>query len=185
MTTDCFYHLVSALLRRLLSATGAVLVITLAGCEIRPHGDSGWSVKIGDPVPAFSLQDIDGSTVSSESLKGKPYTIAVFATWCPPCKMELEALEKQVWQPLKDQGASVVGINFGDEDAAVIRKFAQDSGVTFPMLVDESGSFRKQAGISVLPQSLVIGADGRIINLHIGFTDEAVVSTREELQSEL
>lgn len=173
------------MLRPLLLTTVAVIILALAACDIKPAGDSGWTVKIGDPVPDFSLQDIDGNTVSSESLKGKPYAIAVFATWCPPCKMELEALEKQVWQPLKDQGAAVVGINFGDEDPVLIRKFAQDSGVTFPMLVDESGAFRKAAGISMLPQSLVIGADGRIIDLHIGFTDDAVVSTREDLLSEL
>jgi peroxiredoxin len=159
--------------------------MVISGCGVSSRGSSEWNVKVGDPVPEFSLKDTDGNIVSSDSLKGKPYAIAIFATWCPPCRMELQALEKDVWQPLKERGVSIVGINYGDEDAQLISTFAGELGVTFPMLVDETGSFRQKAGVSMVPQSLVIGPDGRILDLHVGFTDEAVVSTREELKAGL
>lgn len=161
----------------------AILLAGVTGCEMNAGRSSEWNVQVGDPVPEFSLQDVDGNTISSESLKGSPYVIAIFATWCPPCRMELEALERQVWQPLKDKGAKVIGINYGDEDAELIRQFASELGVSFPLLVDESGSFRQKAGISMVPQSLVIGPEGRITDLHVGFTDEAVISIGEELEA--
>lgn len=147
--------------------------------------ENAFSVKVGEAIPDFSLQDLDGNTVSTESLLGKPYVVAVFATWCPPCKMELTMLESDVWQELKDQGIKVVGINFGEEDAGTISKFATQNGLTFPLLVDEDGGFRKSVGVSMIPQSIVVGSDGKILDLHVGFTDESVASTASTLKSAL
>lgn len=172
-------------LRTAWAACAIFFAVALAGCENRQGGSKDFNVKIGDPVPAFSLKDIDGNIVSSKDLLGKPYVVAVYATWCPPCKMELAALEKAVWQPLKEQGIGVVGINYGDEDANLIRGFAEEIGVTFPMLVDQEGSFRAEAGVSMVPQSLVVGKDGKILDLHVGFTDESIAATEEALNAAL
>lgn len=163
----------------------AFALIALAGCEMQQGSGDSFNVQIGETVPAFSLKDVDGKIVSSEELLGKPYVVAIFATWCPPCKMELAALEKDVWQPLKDQGVSVVGINYGDEDADLVRSFAKENGLSFPMLVDMEGSFRQKTGVSAIPQSIVVGPDGKIIDLHVGFTDESIAATERELKAAL
>ena len=157
----------------------------LSGCNLQSSSENAFSVSIGDTIPDFSLQDLDGNTVSTESLLGKPYVVAVFATWCPPCKMELTMLESDVWQKLKDQGIKVIGINFGEEDATMIAKFASQNGLTFPLLIDEDGDFRRTVGISMIPQSIVVGSDGKILDLHVGFTDESVASTAATLQDAL
>lgn len=170
---------------------GSVLLVMLAliggilaGCGGGSSKGSGYfSVSTGDQLPEFSLQDYEGNEVSSESLLGKPYVIAVFATWCPPCKAELAALESDVWQPLNDKGASVIAINNGDDTRDEIAKFAAENGLSFPVLVDETGSFKNSVGVSVLPQSLVVGPDGRIVSLHVGFTEDAVQSIAGELRA--
>lgn len=172
-------------LRVALTACLVVASFALAGCGMQQGSGDSFNVQIGDAVPAFSLKDLDGNIVSSEVLLGKPYVVAIFATWCPPCEMELTALEKNVWQPLKDQGIGVVAINYGDEDEDLIRSFAQENGLSFPMLIDTEGSFRKKTGVTAIPQSIVVGADGRIINLHVGFTDESIASTERELKAAL
>lgn len=154
---------------------------TLVGCGSRQGSQSG-NLSIGDEVPAFYLKSPDGKAVSSDPVNGKPYVVAVFATWCPPCKMELAALETEVWQPLKDQGIGVYGINYGDEDEDQIREFAQATGATFPLLVDKDGDFRKTAGVSAVPQSYVVGGDGKILEVHTGYTDEGVASIKRLLQ---
>lgn len=168
-------------LRFKLLAAGCALAMIAGGCMMEPSAEDSFNVKIGDEVPAFSLKDTAGNVVSSESMLGKPYVIAVFATWCPPCKMELAALETDVWRPLKDKGVGVVGIDFGDEDAQLISKFAAENDLTFPLLVDMDASFRTKAGAMMVPQSLVIGPDGKILDLHVGFTDESVEATKTAL----
>lgn len=163
----------------------AIGLSLMAGCNMQQGSVDNFSVNIGDAVPAFSLKDLDGNIVSSEELLGKPYVVAIFATWCPPCKMELAALEKDVWQPLKDKGVGVIGINYGDEDGELIRNFAEENGLSFPMLVDMEGRFRQQTGVTAIPQSIVVGPDGKIIDLHVGFTDESVAATERELRAAL
>ncbi len=151
-------------------------------CACAPRSNSEWALSAGDAVPAFSLESSAGETVSSESLLGKPYVISVFATWCPPCKTELLAFEEKLWQPLKDQGISVVAINYGDEDTSTVAEFVRTNNLTFPVLVDEAGEFRQKTGVAAVPHSLVVGPDGKIIDLHLGYTDESVTAIGETLK---
>lgn len=160
----------------------AASLVLVSLCACSPSLESEWSVEVGDKVPEFSLVNTDGETVSSATMLGKPYVISVFATWCPPCKTELIALEEKVWQPLKDQGIGVLAINYGQEDAATIGNFFRSNNLTFQALVDESGSFRQATGVAAVPHSMVVDADGDIIELHLGYTDESVAQIAETLK---
>lgn len=160
-----------------------VTALLIAGCA--QQKDPDWRVQIGDMVPDFSLKDLDGKTWSPEELKGKPYLMAVFATWCPPCKEELQALETQVWQPLKDQGIQVIAVNFGEEDEETVKRFASDERLTFPILIDESGSLRNDLGVQMIPQSVVVNPDGVILNLHTGYDPDAMRGTVQELKDSI
>jgi peroxiredoxin len=156
----------------------------LTSCNMQQR-DAAGNVQIGDDVPTFYLKSPDGTTVGSDDLKGRqPYVVAVFATWCPPCKMELKAFEKELWEPLKDSNIGVYGINYGDETADQIQQFAQELGVTFPLLIDEPGEFRKAVGVQGVPTSFVVGKDGKIMDIHLGFTDEGVASIKKQLMEE-
>lgn len=171
---------------RLVSTGGCIAlgVYLFAGCGQSSDSASAWNVRVGDKVPEFSLKDTEGNVFSSASLLGKPYAIAVFATWCPPCKQELTALETQAWQPLQDKDVKVLGINFGEEDAGTIADFKTKIGLTFPLLVDEAGAYRKTLGVNMIPQSLVVNSQGVITQLHEGFTEESVKNIGEELLSD-
>lgn len=165
----------------------ALIVFTLLASMLFVTGctqqrDSDWRVQIGDKVPDFSLKDLEGKTWSPAELKGKPYLMAVFATWCPPCKEELQALETQVWQPLKDLGIQVIAVNFGEEDTETIKRFASDERLSFPILIDEPGSLRQELGVQMIPQSVVVGPDGEILNLHTGYDPDALRGTVQELK---
>lgn len=155
----------------------------VALCACSPSFESEWNVELGDKVPEFSLKNSDGDEFSASSMLGKPYVISVFATWCPPCKTELIELEQKVWQPLKDQGIGVLAINYGQEDAATIGNFFRSNNLTFPALVDESGSFRQATGVAAIPHSMVIGPDGEIVGLHLGYTNESILQIAETLKA--
>lgn len=156
--------------------------MALAGCQ--PASRSTGSTSAGEDLPAFTLTDaVTGQSISKEDLLGKPYVVSVFGTWCPPCKLELAAFQQQLWEPLKDDGIGVYGINLGNEDAATIKGFAESNGLTFPLLVDEEGEFAKKVGVTGVPHSLVVGKDGKIIEVHQGFSDEGVAAIKRDLQA--
>lgn len=156
--------------------------MALAACQ--PASHSGGNTSAGEDLPAFNLQDaVTSKFISKEDLLGQPYVVSVFGTWCPPCKLELAAFQKQLWEPLKDDGIGVYGINLGNEDAATIKGFAESNGLDFPLLVDEDGEFAKKVGVTGVPHSLVVGKDGKIIEVHQGFSDEGVAAIKRELQA--
>ena len=112
------------------------MTLAFTACTMR-GGDSTANVQVGDDIPPFYLKTPDGTPVGSDDLKskGQPYVVAVFATWCPPCKTELQAFEKDIWEPLKDSNIGVYAINYGGESGDEIREYAQQLGVTFDTIV--------------------------------------------------
>lgn len=157
--------------------------LVLGGCKESSSPD--WSVKVGDDVPAFKLEDVlTGETITSEGMLGKPYIVTIFATWCPPCKRELLDLQGNAWEDVKTRGAGVIGINFGDEDSRTIAEFAENHELSFPLLVDQAGEFRKAVGATMVPQSMVIDSKGKIVELHLGYTEESVMDMKTRVLKE-
>jgi len=161
-----------------------VLGFSLSACMRPVYTD--WDVEIGEQMPEFSLKNLNGEgEVSNASLAGKPYVVSIFATWCSPCRDELSALNEAVWKPLKDSGAQVVAVNYGDENDEIIRQFITRNRLDYPVLADMTGSLRKTLGVQMVPQTVVVGDDGKIIDLHVGVTQETIDSIYQELQAAL
>ena len=124
----------------------------------------------GAPLPAFELRALDRATVRIPSAyAGRPVLINLWASWCGPCVTEMPALQAYA----KEQGANgvqVVGIAL--DDAASVRAFVERTGVSYPILIDAPGP--ADAGVrlgnpkGVLPYSVLISADGRLVKQRIG-----------------
>jgi hypothetical protein len=84
------------------------------------------------------------------------------------CSLEFPDLEHQVWLPLKDKGVTVLGVNagglYGDDTAAIIGAFIKQTGVTFPVVMDQHQSANYQAGVAIspFPFDVVVDGDGII-----------------------
>lgn len=152
----------------------------LAGCGGGQVEDN-WSVKRGDTLPAFNLKTADGKQFDSADLKDKVAVIALWATWCPPCRMELPVLDEKIYGALKDKGVIVVGINAGEE-ATEVEQFAKESKLSFPLLIDTQGTFSNTVGGQYLPRSLIVGRDGKIRNLHAGFDPQKADELVQEVE---
>jgi thiol-disulfide isomerase/thioredoxin len=134
--------------------------------------------KRGDVIPTFSLRSLDRSAVEvPAAFQGRPVLINVWASWCGPCVTEMPALQAFA----KEQGANgvqVVGIALDDVDA--VRAFIERTGVTYPILVDAPGP--ADAGVrlgnpkGVLPYSVLIDADGRLLKQRIGPFEEGEIA---------
>lgn len=145
-----------------------------------PAAPAGVSVaEKGGIVPAMTLSDSSGQPVTIPAAwAGRPTLVNLWATWCAPCLKEMPDL-----QAFADaQGATgvrVVGIAL--DDAAAVAAFLRQHGITYPVLLDAAGP--ADAGVrlgnpaGVLPYSVLVSDDGRLLKTRIGpFTDAAEIA---------
>jgi thiol-disulfide isomerase/thioredoxin len=147
---------------------GQAVTLWLADSADAPAGVT--VAREGDVVPPLRLPDLDGrATALPGAWPGRPLLVNVWATWCAPCLHELPELQRFA----RAQGAGgvqVVGIAL--DDPAQVRDFLTRVPVTYPILIDTPG--RADAGVilgnpkGLLPYSVLIGADGRVLKRRIG-----------------
>ena len=144
-----------------------------------PEPPAGTKIaKRGDIVPAMSLSTPDGTNVGiPQAWAGKPALVNLWASWCGPCLKEMPELQDfSIEQAAK--GVQVVGIAL--DDAASARVMLERLGITYINLVDAPGP--ADAGVrlgnpaGVLPYSVLVSADGRVLKTRIGpFADLAEI----------
>jgi peroxiredoxin len=112
--------------------------------------------------PDFALETADGEIIRLSDLRGRPVIVNFWASWCPPCREEMPALER-VYQAYQDQGALVLGVNSTvQDDRQKALDFAAEQGLTFPILFDSTGEVTQQYGVRALPTTYFIDAQGII-----------------------
>ncbi len=146
-----------------------------ASSESEPVG----RVSIGEPSPDFTLPLLDGSTTSLSALRGQVVILNFWATWCPPCEDELPDLQA-VWEQYQDQDVTLVGIAFQEEQADV-QAMASRFGLTYPLGIDEGDRIAAAFGITGVPETFVVDAQGQVAYIHIG--PVTAVQLSQELDS--
>ena len=135
------------------------------------------SPLIGKPAPAFSLPVAAFPNADAVPLKlgnaefaGKPLLVNFFASWCAGCQVEHPYL-----MTLAKQGTvTLVGIDYKDADADLRQWLAARGNPYAPILVDLDGRAGIDFGVYGVPETFLIGADGRVLHKHVGaLTPEA------------
>lgn len=121
---------------------------------------------VTNPAPKLELFDLSGRTVSLSELKGKVILVNNWATWCPPCREEMPALQAFSETHSEDEFI-LVGINAGDSKEKVA-KFIDDYNLTFPIWLDPSGDALRAFQNNGLPSSYVIDQNGEIRMVWMG-----------------
>ena len=132
-------------------------------------------------APDFTLTTTAGETIRLSDLHGQAVLINLWATWCPPCRAEMPAIEK-VYNEYKDQGFVVLAIDMTyQDDASAVPSFVLEHGLTFPILLDQTGEIARAYQLRSLPSSFFITRDGIIHEVVIGGPmAEALLRTRVE-----
>jgi cytochrome c biogenesis protein CcmG/thiol:disulfide interchange protein DsbE len=116
------------------------------------------SVLIGKPAPAFSLPTLDGKTISNAELRGKPYVVNFWASWCGPCRLEHGSL-RAFWERHRDQGIMLLGVIMHDTPGNA-RAFQEELGGDWPLLTDPKDKTLVDFGVRSPPETFVVNADG-------------------------
>ena len=137
------------------------------------------SLKIGSNAPDFSLQlqqngKASDKTVTLSSYKGKVLFLHFWATWCPPCKVELPHMESLA-KKLASQGDKAkmkfLAVCISDSQKA-LTSFMQKNGYTFPSALDEPGLVAMKYGIQGVPTSILISPEGKILKIQVGMMNQ-------------
>ncbi|WP_240985377.1 redoxin domain-containing protein [Acididesulfobacillus acetoxydans] len=119
---------------------------------------------IGDLAPDFSVPMSDGNTLKLSSLRGKPVLLNFWATWCPPCRMEMPDIQKIFKENYPVQ---IVGVNLKEEPMTV-EGFLSRNGYTYPVGFDLKGKIASLYNVSGIPTSYAIDAKGIIRHVQTG-----------------
>jgi peroxiredoxin len=141
-------------------------VLLATGCS----GDSGTGQvpAVGGIAPDFTIQGLDGPVVSLANLRGKSVVLNFWATWCGPCRQEMPFLQ-EVSQDTgwAERGLVVLAVNLG-EAATEVRKFMDDNGFSFTVLLDTTHEVGTRYNTRYIPTTYFIDKDGIIQNIKIG-----------------
>ena len=119
------------------------------------------------PALDFELTDQYGETHTLERYHGKVVFLNFWATWCPPCRAEMPDIQSlyEKYGPDHDEVAILAvatpGYN-GEGSEAEVKAFLEENGYTYPVLMDDTGEQMRYYGISAIPTTFMIGADGNI-----------------------
>jgi thiol-disulfide isomerase/thioredoxin len=164
-----------------------VAVAALAGCAqkkipaqapaektiLQPDKISSLLQEIGMQVPKeplaatdFTLESLDGKTSSLGSHKGKFVFLNFWATWCPPCRSEMPAMQA-LYEKLQARGLVILAVDLAEEPA-VVRDYMKQNKLTFPVLLDKTGEVGGIYGAQSIPTTYLIDRAGNVLGRGVG-----------------
>ncbi|MCL4396001.1 MAG: TlpA family protein disulfide reductase [Chloroflexi bacterium] len=126
-------------------------------------------------APELSLDTLDGRRASLSDLKGQIVLINFWATWCPPCRSEMPAIQA-VYQSHHGDLA-VLAVNEA-EDPEIVKGFVGSFAFGFPILLDRDGSAGRQFQVKALPTSFFVDRTGVIRAANVGQMDQAFIEAQ-------
>lgn len=143
-----------------------ILAVLIAGCKSKEEPRD------------FSLPDLDGKSWTLSSFKGKVIILDFWATWCPPCKIEIPYLI-ELYNKYKDDGLIVCGVGIDRKPA--LESFVREYGINYLTLIGTQ-QIAQQWGIRAIPTTYILDKDGRIAFKHTGFAPGMESQFEEEIK---
>lgn len=123
-------------------------------------------LAVGDLAPDFETETVGGEMMSLADVRGDVVLLNFWFTTCPPCRFEMPEFQ-QAYADYADQGLHILAVN-REETAETITSFADELGLTFPLLKDLDGRIQRLYSISSYPSTFIIDRDGVIVYRSFG-----------------
>ena len=178
----------TAALIALLAAAAVVAAIIFWPAKANAAGDSGPEieattlVKVGDRVPDFAVETLEGKKISVRDLRGQTVLVNFWATWCPPCRAELPKVQSDIVEGMPS--VKVLAISRGEERAKV-EKFVKDKGYGFTVCLDPSQEVYGKFATNYIPRNFVVGPDGIVTYVGVGYDEKEFGELKNALKKTL
>lgn len=183
---------------RIASLWLAIVVLICGACSVlTPAHDSDATCKeldgepyarvgVGERCPSFEVPMTDGSTICSDSLRGKVVLITLWASWCPLCRKEMKAIMERgaldevrgesnfVWLPIARQ-----------ENLATVKGWLGEKGYRVVSGYDEDRAVYALFAEQEIPRNILVGRDGTIVSHSVGFVQREFSGLVEEIKTML
>lgn len=178
----------------------AVIVVGAAFLQLR-HGGRGGKFQEahqeavrrhmqaplpGVVAPDFTLQDLNGTTVTLSQYRGQVILLNLWALWCFPCIDEMPSMQG-LYERMQGRGFALLAVEVGLSDPQEILDFVSQNHLTFPVLIDADGVMKERYPGRGIPETYLIGRDGKVAGRFIGprdWTSESMLAHIDRLLDE-
>lgn len=150
--------------------------VSLESQGIDLGASGGPAPEVGKPAPDFALPDVDGNVVRLSDFRGKTVVMNFWATWCPPCRREFPELV-ELYDANKDRGLVVLGVDL-QEPANQVRRFAEDFGAKYPIVIDLDAEVAGQYRLLGLPTTWFVDSQGILRAQHVGLLTDDIIADK-------
>lgn len=133
-------------------------------------------------LPSFTLPGLNGGSISSDDFAGTVTLLNFWATWCPPCRREMPAIER-LQQSMKGYNFRIVAVSVSEKKQTV-QPFIESAGYSFPIYLDERGAVGTALANQGIPTTYILDSTGMVIAGIVGayeFDNEKVIQVLQEL----
>lgn len=139
----------------------------------------------GKKIPAVKVKNLDGGVFNMADLSndGKPIVISFWATWCSPCKKELENMAEvyEEWQ--KETGVKIVAISIDDaRNASKVKPYITAKELPYEVYIDENQDFKRAMNVNNVPHTFLVDGKGNIVWDHNNYSEGDEEHLYEEIK---
>ena len=126
--------------------------------------NSSTGTQIGERLPNFTLNTLDGKELSLTDFRGMPVLVNFWATWCTFCVNEMPDLQRA----FENENVAVLGVNRAETIEKQLDFLKNNLRITYPILLDPSDSLARAFGVTIMPTTFVLNSEGILIQHKLG-----------------
>jgi len=135
-------------------------------------------------LPQVKLKDMEGKVVDLSKLEndGRPIIISFWATWCKPCRLELNTISDEYEDWVDETGVKLVAVSIDDaRSTGKVEPVVNSAGWEYDILLDPNGELKRAMNVSQVPHTFLIDGSGKVVWQHNNYSP----GDEEELHEEL
>ena len=124
-------------------------------------------------LPAVNIKNLDGSTFNTENIdnEGKPIVISFWATWCSPCKRELNAIHEQFDEWTEETGVKLIALSIDDaRNMGKVAPYINGQGWEYEVSVDPNGDFKRAMNVNNVPHTFLLNGKKEVVYQHNSYS---------------
>ena len=130
-------------------------------------------ININAQIPNIKLKDFTGNTIDLSKIdnKGNPIIISFWATWCKPCKAELNAIAEEFEDWADETGVKLIAISIDDaRSSSRVEPYVNAMGWDYTVLMDPNGDMKRAMNVNNVPHTFLLNGEGKIVWDHNNYS---------------